>query len=73
MSVEGCAQPVYRIYGFTPDGRPHMLRDYNSASTFTWDTTTWATGGYWLEVDVKDQRMGVDIQSKSVQGYTITP
>jgi hypothetical protein len=71
MATSGCSSPIYRIYAYSPDGNPHMLRDYNGASSFTWQTTTWSAGAYRIEVDVRDVSAQVDQQASSSAGYSL--
>jgi len=58
-SAAGCSTPLYRFWLLAPGGASYvMVRDYSSTATFTWTTTSLATGAYRFSVWAKDSTSG---------------
>jgi hypothetical protein len=47
--------PEYRFWVRDLNGRWTIVKDYSSANTFSWNTTSLGPGTYGLEVDVRNQ------------------
>src|SRR5712692_3375337 len=67
----GCASPQYRFWIQDPGRDWSMVKDYSSASTYSW-TGTGAPGSYRLEVDVR-ANPNVSYDSTANLTYVLNP
>jgi photosystem II stability/assembly factor-like uncharacterized protein len=54
-SSSGCPTPVYKFWLQYPDGTWHMMRDFSTATTWSWNTTGLPKGTYVVHVWANNQ------------------
>ena len=67
----GTAQ--YRFWRRAPGGAWTIVKDYSSTNTLAWNTTGFAQGTYYLEVDARDQGATSPYEAVSNMTYALGP
>jgi hypothetical protein len=62
----------YRFWVRDLSGAWHIVQDYSTTSTFSWNTTGLAPGTYGLEVDVRNQGSAVTYETVANLNFAIT-
>ncbi len=65
--------PQYRFWMRSPGGAWGVVQDYGAASTFSWNTTGKAVGGYGLEVDVRNSGSAATYESAGNLMFNLDP
>jgi alpha-tubulin suppressor-like RCC1 family protein len=71
-SSSSCNNPQYQYWVLPPGGSWTVLQPWTTSTSFAWDTTSLASGGYQLEVWVKDaSSTTTSYDTAGVLGFTV--
>lgn len=65
--------PTYRFWERAPGGAWHVVQDYSTTATYSWDATGQAPGTFNLEVDVRNQGATAAYEAVGGLSYMILP
>ncbi len=69
-----CVRPAeYRFWIQAPGASWSMVQDYSTTNTYSWNTASYASGSYRLEVDVRDRGVTATYETVSNATYVLTP
>jgi len=66
---------MYRFWIRDLSGAWHIVQDYSTSRSFSWNTATYTQGTYGLEIDVRDQGAtpgGYGFEAHSNDTFTVT-
>jgi len=63
--------PQYRFWVQTPGASWHVVQDFSSASTFSWNTAGLAFGNYGIEVDVRNTGASAGYEATAHGVFTV--
>lgn len=66
LGAAGCVNPDSRVWLQRPGGAWQLMRDYTSATTWTWDTTGYPNGTYQVGLWVRQHLSGTDYDAYDI-------